>query len=77
MTWYQLQRPAQGRRLAADGQRALALRLGFLLPMYTITGFDASAHTAEETSAPRTMCRGPSSARSSSRASSAGSCSPR
>ncbi len=23
--------------------------LGFLLPMYTITGFDASAHTAEET----------------------------
>ena len=23
--------------------------LGFMLPMYTITGFDASAHTSEET----------------------------
>lgn len=28
---------------------ALAFALGLLLPLYTVTGFDASAHTAEET----------------------------
>lgn len=37
----------------------LAFGLGLLLPLYTITGFDASAHTAEETlDARRTVPRG-------------------
>jgi amino acid transporter len=37
----------------------LAFCLGLLLPLYTITGFDASAHTAEETlDAPRAVPRG-------------------
>ncbi|REK19122.1 MAG: amino acid permease [Planctomycetota bacterium] len=33
----------------ATGNLAWLFLLGFLLPAYTITGFDASAHTAEET----------------------------
>ena len=37
------------RRLAADQQRAHGLPAGLLLPAYTVTGFDASAHTSEET----------------------------
>ena len=44
----QRRRPA-----AASGRRRRAcawlFALGFLLPAYTITGFDASAHAAEET----------------------------
>ena len=37
----------------------MALLLGMLYPLYTITGFDASAHTAEETvNARRTVPRG-------------------
>src|SRR5580704_2817764 len=31
------------------GNLAWLFALGFMLPLYTITGFDASAHTAEET----------------------------
>jgi amino acid transporter len=31
------------------GNRAYLFLLGFLLPAYTVTGFDASGHTAEET----------------------------
>mgnify|MGYP003694131827 CR=1 FL=1 len=38
---------------AASGRRAtacsIAFLLGLLLPAYTVTGFDASAHTSEET----------------------------
>ncbi|EYF04261.1 amino acid permease [Chondromyces apiculatus] len=33
----------------ATGSMGLAFLLGLLLPAYTITGFDASAHTSEET----------------------------
>jgi amino acid transporter len=33
----------------ANGNLAWLFLLGFLLPAYTITGFDASAHTSEET----------------------------
>jgi amino acid transporter len=33
----------------ATDNMAWLFALGFMLPMYTITGFDASAHTAEET----------------------------
>ena len=48
---------------------------GLLLPAYTITGFDASAHAAEETNrAPRTTCLGESCDRFWSRAWRAGSC---
>lgn len=32
-----------------NGNLVWLFALGFMLPMYTITGFDASAHTAEET----------------------------
>ena len=50
VTLHQLQR----RRAAATSGRATEhlawlFALGFLLPAYTITGFDASAHAAEET----------------------------
>ena len=38
-----------GRRLAAGRRTAWAFLLGLLLPIYTITGYDASAHTSEET----------------------------
>jgi amino acid transporter len=46
----------------ATGSVAWLFLLGFLLPAYTITGFDASAHTAEETvgasiNAPRGIVR--------------------
>lgn len=43
----------------ATGSTAWLFLLGLLLPAYTITGFDASAHTAEETlDAPRAVPRG-------------------
>ena len=49
--------------------------LGFLMPAYTVTGFDASAHAAEETVAPRHQrAAAASSDRCSFRAFSAGSC---
>ena len=36
----------------------VAVLIGLLYPIYTITGFDASAHTSEETiDARRTRCR--------------------
>jgi len=41
--------PAGGNAWPATGNMAWLFLLGFLLPAYTITGFDASAHTAEET----------------------------
>ena len=51
------------------------LPLGFLLTMYTQTGYDASAHVSEEThGAARWRRRRASGGRSSGRASSAGSC---
>ena len=53
----------------------LLFALGALLPAYTITGFDASAHAAEETRARPKTCREASSARCWSLASRAGSCS--
>src|SRR5690606_37255941 len=41
--------PAGGDVWPQNGSLAWLFLLGFLLPAYTITGFDASAHTAEET----------------------------
>ena len=41
--------PAGGEIWPATGNVAWLFLLGFLLPAYTVTGFDASAHTAEET----------------------------
>jgi amino acid transporter len=41
--------PAGGDVWPATSSIALLFGLGLLLPIYTITGFDASAHTAEET----------------------------
>jgi amino acid transporter len=41
------------------GSALMALALGLILPLYTITGFDASAHTSEETvNAQRTVPKG-------------------
>ncbi len=50
------------------------LPLGFLLTMYTITGYDASAHVSEETTAPPSPRPRGSGVRSSTRPSSADSC---
>lgn len=51
--------PAGGDVFPPTGSTLLAFCLGLLLPLYTITGFDASAHTAEETlDAPRAVPRG-------------------
>ena len=49
-----------GRQRLAVGVERLGVPLGLLLPIYTITGYDASAHTSEETlkaahSVPRAM----------------------
>jgi len=41
--------PAEGEVWPATGNIAWLFALGFLLPAYTVTGFDASAHTSEET----------------------------
>jgi amino acid transporter len=41
--------PAGGDVWPATGNMLMLFGLGLLLPIYTITGFDASAHTAEET----------------------------
>jgi len=41
--------PAENPVFPRTGNLAWLFALGFLLPAYTITGFDASAHTAEET----------------------------
>jgi len=41
--------PAGGEIWPATGNVAWLFLLGFLLPAYTVTGFDASAHTSEET----------------------------
>jgi amino acid transporter len=41
------------------GSSLMAIALGLILPLYTITGFDASAHTSEETvNAQRTVPKG-------------------
>lgn len=51
--------PAGGEVFPRTDSVLLAFCLGLLLPLYTITGFDASAHTAEETlDAPRAVPRG-------------------
>jgi amino acid transporter len=51
--------PAGGDVWPATDNLLLLFGLGLLLPIYTITGFDASAHTAEETrDAPRAVPRG-------------------
>jgi amino acid transporter len=51
--------PADNPVYDATGSLAWLFVLGFLLPAYTITGFDASAHTAEETlTAARNVPRG-------------------
>ncbi len=51
--------PAGGDVFPHTDSVLLAFCLGLLLPLYTITGFDASAHTAEETlDAPRAVPRG-------------------
>lgn len=51
--------PAGGDVFPRTESVLLAFCLGLLLPLYTITGFDASAHTAEETlDAPRAVPRG-------------------
>ena len=41
--------PTDAPVLPRNGNMLWVFALGFLLPAYTITGFDASAHTAEET----------------------------
>lgn len=41
--------PAGGDVLPQTDSKTLLFGLGFLLPAYTLTGFDASAHVAEET----------------------------
>ncbi len=41
--------PKSGPVWPENGNLVWLFALGFMLPMYTITGFDASAHTAEET----------------------------
>jgi amino acid transporter len=53
---------AEGAVWPASGSMMFVFLLGLLLPIYTITGFDASAHTSEETvdaarAAPRGMVR--------------------
>jgi amino acid transporter len=53
---------ADGAVWPASGNLLVVFLLGLLLPIYTITGFDASAHTSEETvdaarAAPRGMVR--------------------
>jgi amino acid transporter len=51
--------PAGGDVWPATDSTLLLFGLGLLLPIYTITGFDASAHTAEETqNAARAVPRG-------------------
>lgn len=51
--------PAGGDVWPRTGSVAWIFLLGFLLPAYTITGFDASAHTSEETvGAARSVPRG-------------------
>lgn len=51
--------PAGGDVWPATGNLAYLFLLGLLLPAYTVTGFDASAHTAEETvNAARAVPRG-------------------
>ena len=51
--------PAGGDVWPATDSMLLLFGLGLLLPIYTITGFDASAHTAEETrDASRAVPRG-------------------
>lgn len=51
--------PAGGDVFPRTESMLLAFCLGLLLPLYTITGFDASAHTAEETvDAPHAVPRG-------------------
>ena len=63
----QQQRRFDGGATGGLGFWLLVLPVGFLLTMYTQTGYDASAHTAEETaappSAPPRASGGPSSAR--------------
>jgi amino acid transporter len=51
--------PAGGDVVPASGHVTWLFLLGLLLPAYTVTGFDASAHTAEETvGAARNVPRG-------------------
>ena len=61
----------------ATGSLARLFALGFLLPAYTMTGFDASAHAAEETVGAAANVPGGSSGRWPSRAWPAGRCSRR
>ncbi len=69
--------PAGGGVWPATEGTALLFALGALLPAYTITGFDASAHAAEETRAQPTVFPGESSARCSYPEWPVGSCSAR
>jgi amino acid transporter len=58
-TFANLTGPAGGDVFPRTDSVLLAFCLGLLLPLYTITGFDASAHTAEETlDAPHAVPRG-------------------
>lgn len=49
VTFTNLSGPAGGNIWPETGNLAVLFLLSFLLPSYTVTGFDASAHTAEET----------------------------
>ncbi len=49
MTFTDYSGPRGGDVWPRTGNLAWLFLLGFLLPAYTVTGFDASAHTAEET----------------------------
>ncbi len=59
VTFHNYSGPAGGEVWPASGSPLQLFGLGLLLPIYTITGFDASAHTAEETQdASRVVPRG-------------------
>ena len=49
--------PAAAYVPARRSSALIAFLVGLLYPLYTITGFDASAHTSEETFDARGRCR--------------------
>ena len=59
MDLHELQRATRAATSGRSVSTGWAFLLGLLLPIYTITGYDASAHTSEETlDAARSVPRG-------------------
>ena len=54
---HQLHRPGRRRCLPQATVMIYVLSLGLLHAVYTITGFDASAHTSKRPATPRSRCR--------------------